>query len=838
MDLISTQGKLAYFRIKELKDVLTKLGLPKQGKKQDLVDRISRVLPDEGLVNIINDTYRKMQISEASELANSGQTDMDLYNLKLETEVEDSITSDVRICCPCGNSYPTELMVQCVDPGCLVQQHAGCVIIPEKPMEEIPSTPPPYFCEMCRIKRADPFLLTVACLVSPMKLVFSNIPPDGTNPLQIAETTFLHTQAHKDLLQKDGYDIQAWCILLNDRVSFRMQWPQFADLQVNGHQVRAVNRQGSQLLGANGRDDGPIITFYIIDGANKISLSACDARNFCFGVRLVKRRTVEQVRNLIPKETDGELFEDALARIRRCIGGGMATGNEDSDSDLEVIAESITVSLRCPMSGSRMKVAGRFKPCAHMGCFDLQTFIELNQRSRKWQCPICLKNYTLEDIIIDPYFNRITKMMQNCDEDITDIEVKPDGSWTVKTKGELGDLAKWHLPDGSLCNARNEIISKLGTPRQIIKEGSSVHTSVVGIKQNFNGTAELSKNQLIILSPIYQMEDRVQSYEENFITMSSSASGSGRDDEDPSINQNCNGHIDNSANNGNEINFIPGSFNSTLEFKNQTSAVTNDTDIIILSDSEEDNKYLDPAGSVYKTFPEIDSGPPGFSGSYLSDSMLDAAADSCLGLFGCNISGIGIPNWPYTSVSREGSGFQLFGTDSNVSEAFVDLDHSSVMCSAPMNGFTSVSRSTLTSGREVLDSQVCHSNIDIDEHLIGNTSAYVGDDPSLQSFLPSQPPVVLSESDLGQQPLNGIHTDDWISLRLGSDGEHVCGDLGSNPQPAATNGLELRHICGPNGAASLSGETKSNRKNNKKLSDGPFSFPRQPRSVRQRVHPS
>uniref|UniRef100_A0A2P2MHD0 E3 SUMO-protein ligase SIZ1 isoform X2 n=1 Tax=Rhizophora mucronata TaxID=61149 RepID=A0A2P2MHD0_RHIMU len=60
------------------------------------------------------------------------------------------------------------------------------------------------------------------------------------------------------------------------------------------------------------------------------------------------------------------------------------------------------------MSGSRMKVAGRFKPCAHMGCFDLEVFVELNQRSRKWQCPICLKNYSLEDVIIDPYFNRIT----------------------------------------------------------------------------------------------------------------------------------------------------------------------------------------------------------------------------------------------------------------------------------------------------------------------------------------------------------------------------------------------------------------------------------------------
>ncbi|XP_031279864.1 E3 SUMO-protein ligase SIZ1-like isoform X1 [Pistacia vera] len=715
--------------------------------------------------------------------------------------------------------------VQCADRGCLVQQHAGCVIIPEKPMEETPSIPPPYYCEMCRIKRADPFWLTVACLVSPMKLVVSNIPPDGTNPLQIAETTFLLTQAHKDLLQKDGYDIQAWCILLNDKVSFRMQWPQFADLQVNGLQVRAVNRHGSQLLGANGRDDGPLVSLYHL---------------LLYSIRLVKRRTVEQVRNLIPKETDGELFEDALARVRRCIGGGMATGNEDSDSDLEVIAESITVNLRCPMSGSRMRVAGRFKPCVHMGCFDLETFVELNQRSRKWQCPICLKNYSLEDIIIDPYFNCITTMMQNCGEDITDIEVKPDGSWAVKTKGEPSDLAKWHLPNGSLCDARDEVISNLETPRQIIKEGSSVRTSLIGMKQNLCGTAEVSENQFITLSPIHQMEDYIQSYDENLITMSSSASGSGGDDEDPSINQDCNGHIDTSANNGNEINFIPHSFDSTLAIENQTSALTRGADIIILSDSEEGNEHLDPPESVYKTFSAIDSGPPGFSDSYLVDPMLDAGANSCLGLFSGIISDIGMSNWPYTSGTRGGSGFQLFGTDSIVADAFVDLDHSPVMCPPPMNGFTTVARPTLTSGREILDSPVCHNNIDIDEHLIDNTLPFVGDDPSLQNFLPSQPPVVLSESDLGQQPptLNGIRTDDWISLRLGSDGEHVRGDLGSNSRSAATNGLELRHICGPNGAASLSGETKSNRTNNKKISAGPFSFPRQPRSVRQRVHPS
>jgi len=29
----------------------------------------------------------------------------------------------------------------------------------------------------------------------------------------------------------------------------------------------------------------------------------------------------------------------------------------------------------------------------------------------QWQCPICLKNYSLENLMIDPYFNRITSLV-------------------------------------------------------------------------------------------------------------------------------------------------------------------------------------------------------------------------------------------------------------------------------------------------------------------------------------------------------------------------------------------------------------------------------------------
>ncbi|KAH9325722.1 hypothetical protein KI387_005900, partial [Taxus chinensis] len=78
-----------------------------------------------------------------------------------------------------------------------------------------------------------------------------------SSPLQNIEKTFILSRTDRDLLQKPGYDLQVWCILLNDMVMFRMHWPQYADLRVNGVAVRVTNRPGPQLLGANGRDDGP-----------------------------------------------------------------------------------------------------------------------------------------------------------------------------------------------------------------------------------------------------------------------------------------------------------------------------------------------------------------------------------------------------------------------------------------------------------------------------------------------------------------------------------------------------------------------------------------------------
>ena len=125
--------------------------------------------------------------------------------------------------------------------------------------------------------------------------------------------------------------------------------------------VRVVNRQPTQKLGANSRDDGPLVsifcseicysvyffakavdiflhhlpafisysfllyisfwpwtflcsqlTDYLKEGPNKISLSRNDSRTFCLGIRIAKRRSLEQVGFLVYSP----LLSTALSRFK------------------------------------------------------------------------------------------------------------------------------------------------------------------------------------------------------------------------------------------------------------------------------------------------------------------------------------------------------------------------------------------------------------------------------------------------------------------------------------------------------------------------------------------
>ncbi|XP_072985592.1 E3 SUMO-protein ligase SIZ1-like isoform X1 [Typha latifolia] len=860
MDLVSTcKDKLAYFRIKELKDVLTQLGLAKQGKKQDLVDRILALLSEEqgskshgwgkknslgkeGVAKVIDDTYRKMQVHGATDLASKSHSGSDFNHVKPKEEVE-----DYKVRCICGSSLMTESMIKCEDPKCQIWQHISCVIIPEKSAEGVSPKPPSHFyCELCRISRADPFWVTVSHPLRSIKLASSGITSDGTSTIQNLERPFQLSRVDREILQRTEYDLQAWCILLNDKVQFRMQWPQYADLQVNGVPIRVISRPGSQLLGISGRDDGPVITTYSKEGINKISLARCDARIFCFGIRIAKRRTLPQVLDLVPKEPEGERFEDALARVCRCVGGGNATDNAGSDSDLEVVADTVTVNLRCPMSGSRMRMAGRFKPCIHMGCFDLETFVELNQRSRKWQCPVCLQNYSLENLIIDPYFNRITTLLHCCGEDVNEIDVKPDGSWRVKNENQFRELAKWHFPDGSLCPAKEEDIKPaLENMNQIKQEGiSEGHRSLrLGIKRNRNGMWEVSKPEDKV--PSYsggRIPDKLEN--RNIVPMSSSATGSCRDGEDPSVNQDGGMHFDSSLNSGYEFDSLPLNFEQAYNHDNRIPpAQPKDPDVIVLSDSDEDNLRTISPGNAYDSGPgggsgiPISANQPGFNERYSEDPGVGTSGSSFLGLFiNNNGDDFGMNPWPM----QTGPGFQFFGTDTDVPDTLID-SHSSLGIT-PTNGYSLANDGCIGGMSGAQDFQNCHNNSEPHGSLVDNPLAFGGDDPSLQIFLPSQPSGIPLQSTLREHMdmPNGVQSDDWPSLTLAAGGGQA--------ESASTGGLNSRqHLPlkeprvepladAASALLSMNGDSVIRDNSSNLRSDNFLSHPRQPRSVRPRLY--
>ena len=58
-----------------------------------------------------------------------------------------------------------------------------------------------------------------------------------------------------------------------------------------------------------------------------------------------------QVLSLVTSQSEGELFEESLAHVKHCFRGGASQGNSfDSDSDLKVVAEFVSMNLRFHVS--------------------------------------------------------------------------------------------------------------------------------------------------------------------------------------------------------------------------------------------------------------------------------------------------------------------------------------------------------------------------------------------------------------------------------------------------------------------------------------------------------
>ncbi|KAK9909295.1 hypothetical protein WJX75_000109 [Coccomyxa subellipsoidea] len=343
---------------------------------------------------------------------------------------------NTQIRCVCGSNYDRGTMIQCEDEACGVWQHCDCVGV------DLNEMPEHYLCELCRLARADPFWKRVgAPVMFPVKLAPVQPPrsfPDGRRQeedvVQVADRHFMlsHSQLDPTHRQSANFQLQVACIMQGDSVPMRIHWPRHADLRINNMVYRPYSRNSATKLGANARDEPASVAVMCPQGRNRLWLSAMESRSFCVMVQLAQRRTLDEVKALMaPPET----VQAALQRVVRQTRGVKGEGDESDD---EVEIGRTVVSLRCPMSGSRMRVPARFASVGGLNAFDLDTFLDVVQRSRKWQCPHSMRNLPVQQLAVDGYLSHILSRLKDLQE-ITEVEVSPGGEWRV-----VGSEGPWH----------------------------------------------------------------------------------------------------------------------------------------------------------------------------------------------------------------------------------------------------------------------------------------------------------------------------------------------------------------------------------------------------------
>lgn len=406
--------------------------------------------------------------------------------------------------------------------------------------------------------------------------------------------------------------------------------------------------------------------------------------------------------------------------------------------------------------------------------------------------------------------------MRDCGEDVTEIEVKPDGSWRAKPDGDrksLGDLGQWHLPDGTLCVPMEvESSPKPEALKQVKQEGTSEGHAMglkLGMKKNKDGFWEVRKpDNLNSLSSGSKLPENFMNNGHKAIPMSSSATGSGRDGEDTSVNQEGGGHFDYSTPNGAELDSL--SLNNGFTDQNLMGSA-GDAGVIVLSDSDDEVENLISSGHIYKNNnPETEgvsfsSIPLGFPDPHPEDPSLLAGGSSCLGLFNTNEEDFGVPFWSLPSNNHGGPGFQLFGSNVDPTDALVDMHHGQFSCSTSMGGGYSLAAETSMASAALVPDLLHQSmNTDINNGFVDNPLAFGGDDPSLQIFLPTRASETTEPVNLADQPStsNGFRGEDWITLSLGGGG----GGSGSGVRreldaAAPTKGLHFRQQPPPKDGA-------------------------------------
>lgn len=145
-------------------------------------------------------------------------------------------------------------------------------------------------------------------------------------------------------------------------------------------------------------------------------------KSFAFGVYMVEFNSWEDLFEQVKARPHIQSFEVKKQII------------EENDDGLETMAA--LHSLADPVLLTRIKVPARSRRCAHIDCFDLATFLQLQVQASTWKCPVCNSMLHWEDIAVDDYFSAV---LLSIPESCTQISIESDGTWRAEAEDDTDE---------------------------------------------------------------------------------------------------------------------------------------------------------------------------------------------------------------------------------------------------------------------------------------------------------------------------------------------------------------------------------------------------------------
>nr|GAT49519.1 predicted protein [Mycena chlorophos] len=139
-------------------------------------------------------------------------------------------------------------------------------------------------------------------------------------------------------------------------------------------------------------------------------------KKFYLVVQLVR---VERVTSLIENIRDKQLV--SAEEIRSKMRASVAASEDD-----DIIAGTLKLPLKCPLSFARIALPARSRKCTHSQCFDCASWFAVMEQTTTWLCPICENVLDWREIIVDGFFAEILRLTPPSADDVL---LEADGTW-------------------------------------------------------------------------------------------------------------------------------------------------------------------------------------------------------------------------------------------------------------------------------------------------------------------------------------------------------------------------------------------------------------------------